>query len=77
MLKWVEMLKSWQTSLNKEPSKGGKEGTKREDASLSQKNKTQSGPQWAKEQIMFQNLNIHKKCIKKKKRCKLERMVSL
>jgi hypothetical protein len=50
------MLKSWQTSLNKEPSKGRK-GTKREDPSLSQKNKTQSGPQWAKEQIMFQNFH--------------------
>jgi hypothetical protein len=48
MLKWIEMLKSWQTSLNKEPSKGGKKGTKREDPSLSQKSKTQSGPQWGK-----------------------------
>ncbi len=36
-------MKPWQTSLNKAPSKGGKEGTKREDSSLSHKSKTQSG----------------------------------
>jgi hypothetical protein len=40
MLKWIEMLKSWKTSLNKELSKGGKEETKREDPSLSQNSKT-------------------------------------
>jgi hypothetical protein len=36
-------MKPWQTSLNKAPSTGGKEGMKREDSSLSHKSKTQSG----------------------------------
>jgi hypothetical protein len=35
-------MKPWQTSLSKAPSKWGKEGTKREDSSLSNKSKTQS-----------------------------------
>jgi hypothetical protein len=29
-LSTLEVMKPWQTSLNKAPSKGGKEGTKRE-----------------------------------------------
>ncbi len=46
------------TSLNKTPSKRGKEGAKRENlGSPSQKSKTQSGHYGAKEQIMFQSPN--------------------
>jgi hypothetical protein len=37
------------------PSKGGKEGKKRVDPSLSQKIRTQAGCKRAKEQIMFQS----------------------
>lgn len=36
------MMKPWQTSLNKTPNQGGKEGTKKEDPSRSWKDKTQS-----------------------------------
>jgi hypothetical protein len=38
-------MKPWQTALNKAPSQGGKERTKRGDSSLSHKSKTQSGSQ--------------------------------
>jgi hypothetical protein len=71
------MLKSWQTSLNKEPSKGGKEGTKRKDPSLSQKTKPKVGHNRQRNKSCSKTLTSHKKCIEKKKRCKLERMVSL
>jgi hypothetical protein len=37
------MMKPQKTPLNKAPNKRGKEGTKREDPNLSQKNITQSG----------------------------------
>lgn len=39
----MSVLKPWQTSQNKTPSKPGKEGTKRDEPSLSQKSKTQNG----------------------------------
>ncbi len=57
-------MKPWQASLNKAPSTGAKEGTKRERErglcqSLSQKSKTQSESQWGKkEQIMLQSRHI-------------------
>jgi hypothetical protein len=38
-----DMMKPWQTPLNKAPNKRGKEGTKREDLSKSQKRKSQGG----------------------------------
>jgi hypothetical protein len=43
-----KMMKPKQTSVNIAPSKGEKEGTKREDPNLSQKSKTQSGSLWDK-----------------------------
>jgi hypothetical protein len=39
----MSVLKPWQTSENKTPSKPGKEGIKRDEPSLSQKSKTQNG----------------------------------
>jgi hypothetical protein len=41
-------MKPWQTPINKAPNKGEKEGTKREDPSLSSKDKTQNGSQKGK-----------------------------